>query len=151
MSSETRIPLHGLNQPCSQLLEKVLRRLLCLSTTQQAIAEIIDDMPISSHYFGLNNIFDQPHPDIQHRLKPSSRAEELASKLCETLDPLTLPVDAKVSFLPQIHWSFLDPRASPLTTRLCLFDRLQKTSKREYSSHPMVIRLRCVFWRFPVS
>lgn len=99
MSSETRIPLHKLNQPCSQLLERVVLWLLGLSTTQQAIAEIIDNMPISSHFFGRHNICDQPHPEIQRRLKPSDRAVKLASELCETLDPRTLPVDAQVSFL----------------------------------------------------
>ena len=51
MFSQTRkVALHELDHPPSDLLERMLRRLLSLNASQLAIAELIDDMPIRDHY-----------------------------------------------------------------------------------------------------
>lgn len=105
MLTQATVALHEQNHPYSELLERVLRRLLGLSATQLAVAELMDDMPIRDHYFCGKILVHPRHPEIEHRLRPSDQAMEVAFKLCQILEPQTFPVDPQVSFLPNFVMS----------------------------------------------
>jgi hypothetical protein len=89
--------LHELNVDATRLITNSLRKLLSLTSTWQTVAQIIDDMPVKGHYYGLNYGLRYPHPEIEHRSTPSEEAMTLAQKFCSELDLSTLTVNVLVS------------------------------------------------------
>lgn len=89
-----------------------------MKPTSEILVQIIDDMPTKGHYFEELNIVIKPHPDIEHRLEPSPRASELASKLCQLLDPKTLPLDSKVSECSVLRYADCSKESSLTIPRL---------------------------------
>jgi hypothetical protein len=96
----TTICLQDLKANATDLIANAVRKLLSLPSTQQTVAQIIDDMPIRRHHYGLDYPLRHPHPDIERRSAPSDDATQLAEKLCSELDLSTLTVDTQVN-LPE--------------------------------------------------
>lgn len=92
----TTICLSDLKASATDLITNALRKLLSLSLTQQTVAQIIDDMPIRGHHYGLDYPFRHPHPDVERRSTPSDDATQLAKKLCSEIDLSALVVDTQV-------------------------------------------------------
>jgi hypothetical protein len=99
----TTVRLHELDAKATNLITNALRKLLSLSSTKQTVAQIIDDMPIRGHHYGLDYPLRHPHPDIEHRSAASDDATQLAEKLCSEMDFATLVVNAQVDLpLPSL-------------------------------------------------
>jgi hypothetical protein len=99
----TTICLSDLKANAIDLIANALRKLLSLSSTQQTVAQIIDNLPIRGHHYGLDYPLRHPHPDIERRSAPSDYATQLAEKLCSEMDFSTLVVDAQVDLpLPSL-------------------------------------------------
>lgn len=86
-----------MNVDATRLITNALRKLLSLTSTWQTVAQIIDDMPIKGHYYGLNYVLRHPHPEIEHRTTSSEEAITLAQKFCSELDLSTLTVNVQVN------------------------------------------------------
>jgi hypothetical protein len=100
----TTVSLYELHSDAAKLLTRALRRLLSVPSVQQTVAQIIDNMPIQGHYYGVNYLGRHPHPDVEHRAMPSEDATKLARKFCSELDLSTLAIHAQVN--PQCAFSF---------------------------------------------
>lgn len=104
----TTVRLHELDVNAAELITNALRNLLSLASTQQTIAQIIDDMPIQGHYYGLNSSARYPDPDIERRPAPSDNATQVAQRLCSEFDLSTVAIKAKVSLaelrLASVHY-----------------------------------------------
>jgi hypothetical protein len=93
----TTVCLHELHADAANLITQALRRLLSLPSTQQTVSQIIDNMPVKGHYYGMNYLGRHPHPDIEGRTIPSEDASQLARKFCLDLNLSALTIDAQVS------------------------------------------------------
>lgn len=100
MHNQPTIALHQLHSECSTPLEDILRRLLSLGSTQQALAQIVDGIPTRDNYFGPpDSMWYQRHPDIAAHVISSEEASSSTSQFCSQLDLKTINVTATVGLL----------------------------------------------------
>lgn len=95
---KSEVFIHELHPNAAALLTKGIHNLFRMTITQEALAQIIDNMPIKGHYYGPHATNRQPHPDIESRREPSKEASSLARELGLAVDPMDVKVDAEVEF-----------------------------------------------------
>lgn len=132
------VSVHELHHNAATQLATGINQIFQMNITQEALAQIIDNMPTRGHYYGCHAANRQPHPDIESRTKPSAQALSLARELATTLDSLNVKVDAEVKdFSLSLTHSELD-RADLIRASLSVPGGVAKLGQRACFGTPIL-------------